>query len=1059
MINRKYSIKAYLTAMTIALMVVIIFSLTLFAAWSSARIQSESSHRELSLMVKQGSVVLQNYVERKQANLELWLSQPIVGVFFRAPELAAMSVPGLRGFFSRISTRDADIATVLFVHDGKVVFDSSGMMNQLMGPKAQSRVQGFIQDSNLSNIVVASNEQKDGQAATLFIKSPFKKQDGRQTGDYGIVGINLDKVQKDLFANTTIGKSGFTCLLTDTGSGLRASGVTGPDKEKQDFVEGCQTWRKWSDVPSSYEMLNIKVSPLDGFPLAMVGVSSEKETHREIGFAILICLVAGSVAVIIGATGAMLISKHLSRSLMDFVAGIQRLELDHLDNFRIDQVDTRIAEVSILHGAFEMMVKRIIASRDEIQTKNRNLEEMAGSLRHQRNLLQATLSSIGDGVITTDMDRRITFMNRVAEMLSEHDLASVVNCRLEEVFTIVNEFTRQPLDDPINKVLRHGATHGLADHALLITGKGREIPISNSGAPILDHEGNVSGAVFIFRDVTEQKEQEKELKESEERFRILFESNPAALWLIDFSGVRGEFDAIQEQAAYLASYLEQHPDILERCTKTIRILSVNSAAFSLFKADTFEHLIEKINASISTEASDAFRALLVGLWKGDTRIMLDSVVKSADGELCSVTVTCAFVPGYEDPLSRVLIVVNDITERVELEEQLHQAQKLESVGRLAGGVAHDYNNMLSVILGYAELAEEKAVQHESIRKDLKEIRTAAQRSADITRQLLAFARKQTIAPRVIDLNQTVECMLSMLRRLIGEDLDLTWHPKNMLWPIEIDPTQVDQILANLCVNARDAISGTGKITIETDFRTFDEKYCRFHKGFIPGDFAMLAISDDGFGMDKETQKLIFDPFFTTKEIGQGTGLGLATVFGIVKQNGGFINVYSELGKGTTFKIYFPRYTGEEVGHRYQRPDRIPFGQGEKLLVVEDEASTLQLLRMMLTGLGYSVLAANTPREAIELIKENNSDCALMVTDVIMPEMNGRDLEKHIRSLCPGIKTLFMSGYTANVIAHHGILDEGVKFIQKPFSKVELAIQVRSVLDEPDMSDDNPWTTA
>ena len=1038
--------------MTIALMVVIIFLLTLFAAWNSARIQSESSHRELSLMVKQGSVVLLNYVERKQVNLELWLSQPVVGVFFSAPELAAMSVPGLRGFFSRISARDANIATVLFIHDGKVVFDSSGMMNQITDPKAQARIQGFIQDSNLSNIAVASIEQKGGQAATLFIKSPLKSHDGQQTGDYGIVGINLDKVQKGLFADTTIGKSGFTCLLTDTGSGLTAPGLTGPNKEKQDFVEGCQTWRKWSDVPSSYEMLNIKISALDGFPLAMVGVSSQKETHREIWFAILTCLVAGSVAVIFSAGGAVLMSKNLSRSLMDFVAGIQRLELDHLDNFQMDQGDTRIAEVSILHGAFEMMVKRILASRDEVQAKNHNLEEMTGSLRHQRNLLQATLSSIGDGVITTDTDRRITFINRVAEMLLERDLASVVDRRLEEVFTIVNEFTRQPVDDPINKVLRHGATRGLANHALLITGKGSEIPISDRGAPILDHEGNISGAVLIFRDVTEQKKQEKELKESEERFRILFESNPAALWLSDFSGVRVEFDAIQEQEAGLASYLEQHPDVLERCTKTIRIRSVNSAAFSLFKADTFEQLIEKVRASISTEASDAFRSLLVGLWKGDMPNMLDSVVKSADGELRSVTVTCALVPGYEDPLSHVLIAVNDITERVELEEQLHQAQKLESVGRLAGGIAHDYNNMLSVILGYAELAEEKAAQHESIRKDLEEIRKAAQRSADITRQLLAFARKQTVAPRVIDLNQTVESMLSMLRRLIGEDLDLTWHPKNMLWPIEIDPTQVDQILANLCVNARDAISGTGKITIETDFRTFDEKYCRFHKGFIPGDFAMLAISDDGCGMDKETQKLIFEPFFTTKEIGQGTGLGLATVFGIVKQNGGFINVYSEPGKGTTFKIYFPRYMGEKVGYRQQHPDGIPFGQGEKILVVEDEASTLKLLRMMLTGLGYSVMAANTPGEAIELIKENNSDCALMVSDVIMPEMNGRDLEKQIRALCPGIRTLFISGYTANVIAHHGILDEGVKFIQKPFSKAELAIQVRSVLDEPDMPD-------
>ena len=257
-------------------------------------------------------------------------------------------------------------------------------------------------------------------------------------------------------------------------------------------------------------------------------------------------------------------------------------------------------------------------------------------------------------------------------------------------------------------------------------------------------------------------------------------------------------------------------------------------------------------------------------------------------------------------------MVEDITEKLSLESQFRQAQKMEAVGRLAGGVAHDFNNMLSVILGYAELALGKVDPAQPLHADLEEILKAAERSADITRQLLAFARKQTIAPKVLDLNETVEGMLKMLRRLIGEDIDLAWLPGAGLWPVKMDPAQIDQILANLCVNARDAIADVGKVTIETGNAVFDEAYCADHAGFVPGEYVLLAVSDDGCGMDKETLDQIFEPFFTTKEVGKGTGLGLATVYGIVKQNNGFINVYSEPGKGTTFKIYLPRHAGQAV---------------------------------------------------------------------------------------------------------------------------------------------------
>nr|NJM01692.1 PAS domain S-box protein [Desulfobacula sp.] len=387
------------------------------------------------------------------------------------------------------------------------------------------------------------------------------------------------------------------------------------------------------------------------------------------------------------------------------------------------------------------------------------------------------------------------------------------------------------------------------------------------------------------------------------------------------------------------------------------------------------------------------------------------------------------------------------SERAKLQEQLTQAQKMESVGRLAGGVAHDFNNMLGVILGHAELALEQTEEHYDIHSHLEEIQNAAKRSAELTKQLLTFARKQIIEPKMLNLNQTVKQMITMLQRLIGEDIDLLWKPAKNLWPVKMDPSQIDQILANLCVNARDAITGVGKITIETDMVCFDEVYCTDHAGFIPGDFVLLGVSDNGSGMDKETLGNLFEPFFTTKEMGKGTGLGLATVYGIVKQNKGFINVYSEPGQGTVFKIYLPRFfAADQISALAHTEKKIPSGN-ETILLVEDEPAVLKLTRVMLERKGYSVMSAATPVEAMALAGEHTGKIHLLMTDVVMPGMNGRDLARRLTAIHPDIKLLFMSGYTANVIAHQGVLDEGVAFIQKPFSMADLAEKVRGVLDK------------
>ena len=403
----------------------------------------------------------------------------------------------------------------------------------------------------------------------------------------------------------------------------------------------------------------------------------------------------------------------------------------------------------------------------------------------------------------------------------------------------------------------------------------------------------------------------------------------------------------------------------------------------------------------------------------------------------------------------MISMVWDVTEYIraeeakeKLQEQLTQAQKMESVGRLAGGVAHDFNNMLGVILGHAELALERIDPADPLHDDLLQIQLAARRSGDLTRQLLAFARKQTVLPKVLDLNSAVEGMLKMLQRLIGEDIDLLWRPGRETGSVKMDPAQLNQILANLCVNARDAIKDVGTVTIETDKASFDEQYCADHPDCVPGEnYVLLAMSDNGCGMEKETIDKAFEPFFTTKEVGQGTGLGLSTVYGIVRQNNGFIDVDSEPGQGTTFRVYLPRRADGAGTAGSKKPEKQMARGNETVLLVEDEPALLAMGSRMLERQGYRVLAAATPAEAVLMAEKLPAgEVHLLLTDVVMPEMNGRDLAATLASIHPGLKCLFMSGYTANVIAHHGVLDEGVHFIQKPFSAKDLAVEIRETLD-------------
>jgi PAS domain S-box-containing protein len=550
------------------------------------------------------------------------------------------------------------------------------------------------------------------------------------------------------------------------------------------------------------------------------------------------------------------------------------------------------------------------------------------------------------------------------------------------------------------------------------TKRGDIIPVEVSSSQV-----NFKGSpaiLSIARDITDRKSSERALKESEERYRNFLKVAPVGI-------------AVHQDG---------------------RVVFTNPAGLRILGADSYEQIIGKpLDEFIHPDGLENARIRIQGMLAGEEgHYPAEERYLQLDGTQITVEVMSSPLMFNGEPAIQVIVI--DITERKQAEErqeklhaQLLQAQKMESVGRLAGGVAHDYNNVLSVIIGYSELALDKLNTTDPLYSDLLEIFNAAEHSRDITRQLLAFARKETITPEVLDLNVTLESMLSILRRLIGEDIDLVWLPGADLWPVRIDPSQLNQILANLCVNARDAISDVGKITIKTDTLAFDADYIAEHPEFVAGDFILLSVRDNGCGMDSETLENIFEPFFTTKELGQGTGLGLATVYGIVKQNDGFIDVCGKPGEDTIFRIFLPRYRGnipEELG---PVDKKTPKGGNETVLVVEDEISILKLVERALSGLGYRVLTATSPSEALQLADAHANEISLLVTDVVMPKMNGRELAKKMVILCPQLKSLYMSGYTADVIAHRGILNEGFRFIQKPFSTQELASKVRAALDD------------
>jgi signal transduction histidine kinase/CheY-like chemotaxis protein len=431
--------------------------------------------------------------------------------------------------------------------------------------------------------------------------------------------------------------------------------------------------------------------------------------------------------------------------------------------------------------------------------------------------------------------------------------------------------------------------------------------------------------------------------------------------------------------------------------------------------------------------------------EGEALTGVELVRKKKDGTAVTVNLFAAPLRDAAGRVTGVLGLMEDVTGVKRLEQQFFQAQKMEAVGRLAGGVAHDFNNLLTAILGSTDLLLETLPPDHPGIEEATETRKAALRAADLTRQLLAFSRQQVLAPRVISLNDVVTDMHKMLRRMIGEDVELRMVLADNLGAVRADPGQIEQVIVNLAVNARDAMPNGGRLTIETLNADLDDAYAAEHTVVVPGHYVMLAVTDAGMGMDAETKARVFEPFFTTKPKGKGTGLGLATVYGIVKQSGGYAWVYSELGQGTSVKIYLPRVDAPVEGSRPAPPTTGSLGGSETILVVEDQEEVRRLTRRILEARGYRVLVAASGPEALRLAEHEAGRIDLLVTDVVMPGMSGREVGLLLAPARPTMKVLYLSGYTDESIVHHGVLEPGVAFMQKPFNAEALARKVREVL--------------
>jgi two-component system cell cycle sensor histidine kinase/response regulator CckA len=667
--------------------------------------------------------------------------------------------------------------------------------------------------------------------------------------------------------------------------------------------------------------------------------------------------------------------------------------------------DERIALEAVRSGAQDYLVKGRIEGpllarvlRYAIERKHSE-EVLRASEAHYR----AILEHIGDAVFVTDGEGRFVDVNPRACELTGYTREELLR------LTSADTYTAADRDLARGRLRNIAAGHVRYFERSLLRKDGSVCTVEVNARPLPDGK-----LLATLRDVTERKRDEEALRESEERFRQLAENIREAFFVVDLVRQR----TIYVSPTWAEIWGRPQHEVYERPLVWLE---------SVHPEDRPRMLAGQQQLTQGEPTIDTFRVL------------------RPDGSVRWVRGRAFPIRNAAGQVYRIAGVSEDITELKLTEQQLLQAQKMEAVGRLAGGVAHDFNNLLTVISSYSQLVSNDLAADDPRRADLDEVMKAATAAAGLTRQLLAFSRQQVLEPRVLDINDIVDTAGKMLKRLIGEDIDLVTRLADDIVAIKADPGQIEQILMNLAVNARDAMPDGGKLTIETDNVELDEAYRHEHPLVQPGSYVMLAMTDTGSGMSEEVREHIFEPFFTTKELGKGTGLGLATVYGIAQQSGGHIWCYSEPGHGTTLKIYFPRV--EERPAAAAAPTATPSLRGdETILVAEDADSVRDVARDVLIRYGYRVLLAPDGRAALELANAHLDEIDLLLTDVVMPEVSGRQLAERLRELRPTLKVLFVSGYTDDAIIRHGMLEPGINYLQKPFSPQSLARKVREVLD-------------
>ncbi len=686
--------------------------------------------------------------------------------------------------------------------------------------------------------------------------------------------------------------------------------------------------------------------------------------------------------------------------------------------------------------------------------------------------LEALGSSIGLALARRRAERRLVSLSKAAEASGE----VIFLTDQDGIITFVNpEFTRlygfeagEVVGKTTPRILKSGkhapdmyehfweavkARRAVRGELTNKTKDGRLLPIESTVDPISDHDGNLLGFVAIQRDITERKRAEME----RERFQAALEANaarlgtildhsPIALWEADFSGLQATCDHLRRAGVQdLRAYCDEHPGDLVECIQHVKIVDVNKHALRVFDVHSKEELQESLPSLVSTANISVIVDVLVALADGQTEIEREIGVRTLAGNNRRLLGRLSVAPGSERTLASVLLSFTDVTELKELEARLRHSQKMEAVGRLAGGVAHDFNNILTVIGGGCTFLEDGIKEGDPLRDEVRTIRNASQSAAKLTHQLLGFSRRQVLAPRNIDLDAEVRGMTKMLKRLLAEDIVITLESASAGAFIFADPGQVEQVIVNLAVNAGDAMPNGGRLTIAISMLDLDPAAPGARGIDLSGPLVRLAVTDTGVGMDAQTRARLFEPFFTTKEPGKGTGLGLATVYGIVQQSGGFVRVLSEPGQGTTVEIYFPRVDLSEKRVSPESGPVVTRSRGETVLVVDDNRQVLDVTSRMLLQEGYRVLVASGLDEA-RLVAATAGPVHLLLSDIVMPEGGGRDVADAVTASNRAVKILFMSGHTDDEVLRARVHDRDVAFLHKPFSQAALAQRVRQVLD-------------